>query len=103
MPITRCMNCNGSGKLMGGGMMMIDCDTCMGKGKVSDGKVSIEDIKNTDSYREAVRNIRALNPVLSKEQAEKLFDDEFESQESEQVVVKKKMGRPPRIQAESKL
>src|SRR5690242_1838328 len=102
MPITRCMNCNGSGKLMGGGMMMIDCDNCFGKGKISDGKITIDDIKNTDSYRDAVQNIRAMNPVLTKDQAEKLFDDEFKSQD-ENVVPKKRMGRPPRIHVESKL
>lgn len=103
MPITRCMNCNGSGKLMGGGMIMIDCDTCFGKGKISDGKVTIQDIKNTDSYREAVKNIRAMNPVITQVEAEKLFDDEFKSQEDKPIVAKKRMGRPPKAKVEGKL
>jgi RecJ-like exonuclease len=30
----RCKNCVGSGKVMGGGMLMADCDECEGVGKL---------------------------------------------------------------------
>lgn len=74
----RCNTCVGSGKVMGGGMMMIDCDDCDGKGKIfiDEQKEFVID-KNSKHYKEAIKNIKQLNAGITQEKAEEIFEDEL--------------------------
>jgi hypothetical protein len=73
MPSKKCMVCAGSGKVMGGGMMMWDCDDCDGNGKI----LIIEEPKDSASYKEAIESIKALDPSIDDEKAKEIFDEEF--------------------------
>lgn len=76
----RCIPCGGSGKVMGGGMMLVDCDHCDGIGKI----IIIEEpnylAKDTDSYKKAKDGIKKLDTKLSDSDAEKILDEEIEKQ-----------------------
>lgn len=75
----RCIPCGGSGKVMGGGMMLQDCDHCHGAGKVI-----IEEIdylkKDSESYKKAKSKLKKLDKKLSDDDAEKILDDEITKQ-----------------------
>lgn len=75
--LKRCIPCCGSGRVMGGGMIMSDCDHCEGRGKV---KVVEDDIgfleeKTTVSYNEAIDRIKKETNLPDKE-AKEVFDKE---------------------------
>lgn len=77
---TRCNACYGSGQIMGGGMMHVECPCCEGMGfvfKDSRKKKVIVIDKQSKSYREAIKKIQSLNEKISDEQAEKIFEHEF--------------------------
>lgn len=78
MTKVRCNTCVGSGKVMGGGMMQQDCDECDGRGKlfIDETKKFVID-KNSKHYKEAIRNIKALNKNISHEEAEDIFEEEM--------------------------
>lgn len=75
----RCIHCQGSGKIMGGGMMLQDCDECYGSGKVEivDEANDIDYLvsKQSDAYKAAKSKIKALDENMSDAEAEKLLDD----------------------------
>jgi len=98
----RCLPCNGSGRMMGGGMLMQDCEHCDGKGKIEDGKVQLADYKKTPEYRKAINTIQQL-ANKSYEESERLFAEEFDKKEEihkEEVKpipkIPGKRGRPAR-------
>lgn len=70
---TRCKVCIGTGRKMGGGMMMEDCDHCI-NGKVLEPK-DIKIDKTSDSYKGAIKRIRKLKNITTQE-AEAVFDKE---------------------------
>lgn len=74
----RCNTCVGSGKVMGGGMMMHDCDDCDGKGKIYfEDKDDLEALaQESESYQNAVDNIVSVSSI-DKEQAKVIFDKEL--------------------------
>ena len=80
MELKKCRACAGSGKIMGGGMMIKDCHECNGIGKISEIKPEpdIKTIKQTESYRQAKSRLMEKSPDLTNEEAEKLLDDAFE-------------------------
>ena len=87
----RCVPCGGSGKMMGGGMMLLDCDTCDGLGKVI---VPDEDdidylAKNTEHYQKAKEEIKKIDDKISDDEAEKILDEEIEKQKPESFKKKK--------------
>lgn len=54
MDLVRCFHCQGSGKIMGGGMIYHECDECNGKGKVNaprhrDDSVSVNNSNNLNN------------------------------------------------------
>ncbi len=69
----RCPACVGSGTMLGGGMMQVECDNCKGAKK-------IPDIKSSPSYKEAIDKIKKSNKNLTTAEAEKVFDDEYRKQ-----------------------
>ena len=85
MAKVRCNTCVGSGKVMGGGMMQQDCDECDGRGKlfVDEPKKTVID-KNSKHYKEAIRNIKALNKDITNEEAEDIFEEEMTKLDSKE-------------------
>lgn len=82
MALVRCNRCVGSGVVMGGGMMMDECNPCEGTGKISDVPAVIitPDVATIDrrgkTYKEAVVKIMDLHSC-EKDEAVRIFDDEF--------------------------
>ena len=80
----RCKVCVGTGEVLGGGFMMMDCRECRGTGVIgnADSKPAAPDLKLLDkrskSYKQAIRKISDLHPDLSREECEKIFDEEYE-------------------------
>lgn len=76
MPLKRCIPCYGSGKIMGGGTILQDCEYCDGRGKVEKPEDDIdyllkqqsekhildtkESAKETDKNPIDVRNIKSI-------------------------------------------
>ena len=79
---TRCLPCAGSGRVMGGGMMMADCDICDGVGKVKvvEDEIDFLTMKQTEGYQNAKKRLQAKNENLSDNEAEKLLDEAFEKE-----------------------
>lgn len=82
----RCGTCVGSGDIMGGGMMMIECPACNGLGvlSVQPTNVDIELPKEvvvidrrSKTYREAISKIMETHKC-SREEATMIFDEEFD-------------------------
>lgn len=77
----RCKPCNGSGKVMGGGMLLSDCDSCDGVGKtypLAEHK-EIKLDKENKHYKKAINKIKDLHENISDEEAEKIFEEEFKN------------------------
>lgn len=76
----RCKSCVGSGKVMGGGMIIKDCDQCDGTGKiyVKEKKEQFEIEKNNKHYKKAIKNIKGLDNKITDQEAEKIFHEELE-------------------------
>ncbi len=70
----RCKACVGSGKVMGGGMMMNECDVCDGSGKIYDHEAS---------RMQSIKKIQALHDGMSFEEATKLFEEEMQKLNTE--------------------
>lgn len=89
----RCMPCGGSGRVMGGGMMMMDCDNCDGYGKVTvvDDEIDYLVMKQTEGYQKAKKRLQASNENLSDEEAEQLLDEAFEKEKP--ITRKKRNGK----------
>lgn len=84
----RCNVCIGSGTVMGGGMIMVDCDNCDGTGKIT----VLEDIMQKDSteYKSALDNIKKLDDKMSDLDAQKLLDDELDKIKNDNVTTLKR-------------
>lgn len=83
---TRCRSCQGSGKVMGGGMILQDCEDCDGRGKIAYENF-YDDLKNTPEYDKAIEKISSSEHV-TKDEAKEIFKEEFDKLEP------KKRGRP---------
>ena len=69
--------CVGSGKVMGGGMIMKSCHECDGIGKIEieDDEIGYLSKKQTDDYVKAKEKLMDSHPELEEDEAEKLLDD----------------------------
>jgi hypothetical protein len=76
----RCIPCGGSGKVMGGGMMLTDCDECEGYGKIVIKEEPDYLSKDTESYQKAKHEVKKLDDKISDQEAEKILDEEIEKQ-----------------------
>lgn len=91
----RCNICYGSGRVMGGGMMMQDCEECDGTGKIVFIENEIEELeklkaKQDESYAKAINEIKDLDPSMTDEKAKEIFDEEFKKLEKEEKNIKRK-------------
>jgi len=75
---TRCIACHGSGVVMGGGMMMADCDNCKGTGKIvkADDEVAYLQIQASGDFDAAVKRI-VEQTDMSYEDASQMLSKEF--------------------------
>ena len=87
MKKTRCNVCNGSGKVMGGGMMMRKCYECSGTGRVVIPEDDIEYLiaKESDSYKEIKKKISDTHKDLSEGEIETILDQELENSKPRKV------------------
>lgn len=75
-----CRVCTGSGKLLGMGMMYVECRNCDGYGtleKKEERKEVVIVDKRSKSYKDALIKIMDRTGT-TREQAVKIFDEEFE-------------------------
>lgn len=88
----RCKDCNGSGKVLGGGMMQTECDTCEGRGRIEVIKDEIEELnkRSEERIKRAITEIKASYSKISDEEAKKIFDEELEKIEKENNSDKRK-------------
>jgi RecJ-like exonuclease len=93
MPEIRCIECGGSGQIMGGGTMLKDCEYCDGTGKPTDksqkyqdcdicggtGKIKEIDYlkKDSDSYKKAKDKLMDSDDKINSNEAEKILDEEI--------------------------
>jgi DnaJ-class molecular chaperone len=88
-----CINCAGTGKVVGGGMLTQDCETCDGEGKI-DIHNEIKEIevsktisekshhdeikidKRSKDYRDSIKRLQKVSN-LTREEAEKMLDKEL--------------------------
>lgn len=82
MSRVHCLACAGSGQILGNGMIIADCKTCDGSGKVSEEsvkKVAAAPVvdRRSVAYKDAIKDIQDSNPDLTKDDAVKLFDKAF--------------------------
>ena len=71
-----CYRCGGTGKYLGNGMMMTNCTLCDEDGKpikVSQPKID----RKSSSYQKAIKDIMAINPTISRDEAVKMFDKAY--------------------------
>jgi hypothetical protein len=94
MDLARCDICVGSGKVMGGGMMIHDCEKCLGVGKLAPANDKVIMDKDSESYKRAKNNIKKLDETMSDEEAEKILDEELGKLNEEEKPKIKKRGRP---------
>jgi hypothetical protein len=81
MKLVYCNLCAGSGKVMGNGCIIIECDQCDGYGKYHEK----EEVKHQEfdrenaHYKEAITRIKELNTDLSEEEAEDIFNEALDN------------------------
>lgn len=93
----RCNTCVGSGRVMGGGMMMQDCEVCDGIGKLFIPDDPIDHImrKETEAYQNAKAKIKGLDSKMTDKDAENLLDAELANLSDSKVTpINKKKGKP---------
>lgn len=83
MESRRCSTCNGSGQIMGGGMMYHDCDECNGRGKIKKpiDEISYLQVKESEAYQNAIDEIKSIDKSLTHEEADKLLQKQFKRRE----------------------
>lgn len=93
MAKNRCYTCQGSGKIMGGGMMLKDCPTCEGIGyfikEDMDTELSQLDFRTTESYQKAKEKLMKSHSI-SEEKAVEALDQAFKESDT---AAKKKRGK----------
>jgi hypothetical protein len=92
----RCLSCQGSGRMMGGGMMMKDCEICNGRGSTilpDSDEAQLEKLKKTSGYEEAIQKIKDTDKSITDEKAQEIFDAEFKKLDEKPKVAR---GRPKR-------
>ena len=80
-----CKGCAGSGKILGNGMIKMNCPQCSNKKHVDSSVSNLEDNnskfkidKKSKAYVEAIKDIMALNPDISRREAAKIFSETFD-------------------------
>jgi DnaJ-class molecular chaperone len=74
-----CSRCGGSGEVYGNGMLKIDCFVCDGDGSYEPEKVvkTVRIDKKSKAYRDAIKELMALNPNIDKGEAARMFEEAY--------------------------
>lgn len=73
-----CIRCNGKREYLGNGFMMTDCELCLEKDNEKE-TIALDKInRNSKSYLQAIREIMASNPDVSRKEAIKIFDEAYQ-------------------------
>ena len=73
-----CIRCGNTGRYLGNGMMMTDCELCAEKEEAEAKEIPVSKIdRKSKSYQTAIKDIMASNPDLTRADAVKLFDDAY--------------------------
>jgi hypothetical protein len=72
-----CIRCGGSGKYFGNGMIMTDCNLCDEDGPIEQKKELPKIDRKSKSYKTAIKDIMALNPTITKQEAVNMFDEAY--------------------------
>lgn len=80
MQVMRCRTCQGSGQVMGGGMIYHDCLDCDGEGKIEkpEDEISYLEIKQSEKYQDAIDEIKSIDSKITTSQADKMLKKQFE-------------------------
>lgn len=82
-----CTSCAGMGEIRGNGMLMEDCRICSGEGQIDDKSPEKSEIsekscipidKRSKAYKEAISDIMALNPDITRDEAVKMFNSAYD-------------------------
>ncbi|CEG60941.1 hypothetical protein [Legionella micdadei] len=78
-----CYRCKGTGKYFGNGMIQTDCDKCDGYGNSwsendSDNLSHRSIDKRSKAYKDAIKDIMKLDPKISRQEAEKMFQKTYD-------------------------
>jgi len=77
----RCTCCQGSGKMIGGGMLRVQCSLCEGSGKIiPKAEIDYSKVKDTNGYKSAKARLKDKDKSLTDEQAEKILDNELKKE-----------------------
>lgn len=70
-----CVRCSGTGKYRDHGFMIVDCTLC---DEDSTSEIPLAKInRKSASYKKAIKDIMAINPDISREDAVKMFDEAY--------------------------
>ena len=69
-----CIRCGDTGKYLGNGMMMADCELCDDSKALPIAKID----RKSKSYQTAIKEIMSLNPEITRAEAVKIFDKAYE-------------------------
>lgn len=80
----RCRACVGTGEVLGGGFMLVQCGLCSGNGYIDTPNVVSKEVYKADvvsryskSYKDAIKALQELHPDLSRQECVKIFDDAY--------------------------
>jgi hypothetical protein len=72
-----CIRCNGTGRYLGNGMMMTDCALCDEDNVSEQPTITPKIDRKSKSYQSAIKDIMALNPTITRQEAVKMFDKAY--------------------------
>jgi hypothetical protein len=72
-----CIRCYGTGTYLGLGMMMTDCELCS-EPSYEEPKPLEKVDRKSKSYKAAIKDIMAINPSMSREEAVRMFDKAYD-------------------------
>lgn len=80
---TICIRCNGTGSYRGLGFMEQDCDLCnhddYAEKEASKKIVSLDKVdRRSKSYKDAIKDIMKLDKKITRQEAERMFDDAYQ-------------------------
>lgn len=75
-----CDKCAGAGEILGNGMIKIECSKCNGEGSYELEEISKKKRidKKSKAYKDAIKEIMALNSNINREEAVKLFEKTYD-------------------------
>jgi hypothetical protein len=75
-----CERCKDTGYYLGNGMIETPCNLCDDQEPVAKSAPSLDKIdRRSASYRDAIKDIMAINPDISRKEAVKMFDEAYDN------------------------